>query len=56
MDGVASSCWMMRPRGFAAGHADLASYAVKAVRKEQFQWVEWPMGINLKKDQMGVSG
>jgi len=34
---------MMRPRGFAAGHTDLASYAVKAVRKEQFQWVEWPM-------------
>lgn len=31
---------MMRLRGLAAGHADLAGYVVKAVRKERFQWVE----------------
>jgi len=36
----ASICWMMRPRGLAAGHADLAIHAAKAARKDQFQWVE----------------
>ncbi|SMH67520.1 protein of unknown function [Acidithiobacillus ferrivorans] len=36
----ASICWMMRPRGLVAGHADLAIYAAKAARKDQFQWVE----------------